>query len=90
MLKKQLIRVKQKIVKQTTLVLGIERSTNHAKRQFLESIYQEQTTNIPREEAMILITNTCIRLREVWKACGSKEVWEIIDDGGENNSKERL
>lgn len=88
MIKKQILLVKNEIANQTRKVLGIDRRKNLEKRQFLESIFQEQTTGIPREQAMILITNTCIRLRELWKDCGSEEVWKVITDSGYNPPKE--
>ena len=80
MIKKQISVVRRKISNKVRTVFGIERRKNLPKRQFLESIFQEQNTNIPREEAMILITNTFSRLRTLWKDCGSEAVWQVLTD----------
>ena len=79
-IRKQIEKIHKKVALQKKVLFGVDRRKNRSKRDFFDSVYQGNE-KINSEEAMILITKTCIRLREVWKSCGSEAVWDILSDG---------
>lgn len=81
MIKKQIERVKNKVILQFHTVIGIERRKNSNKRNFINSLTTDGCSEEQRFQEMIVITRTVVALRELWSACGNEAVYDILNDG---------
>lgn len=85
MIKRQVDRVKTKVLDQAHVVFGYDRRKNQGKtkRQFLESMFLEQAVSQDRELVMTLFTQVLRRLHDLHKSCGYEAVLDMLfEEGG--------
>ena len=79
MIRRQVERVRQKILRQSQIVFGKkERRTRSTKRQFIDSIIDGQEATKDREVAALIVTYTISRLKELYYVLGEDEVYNVI------------
>ena len=81
MIKKQIRIVHEKIKSQVHAVLGTDRRKNRAYRDYMEHLYDTQEFTKDREVFMMTVTLSHRALYEMWRECGSQEVWCLLSDG---------